>query len=244
MGKRLATTFLGFGLVVSPIASADILGAGASVGYWYPSISGHTALGDDRLDVEDDLDLESDGNVTLTAALEHPLPLIPNVRLGFSRLEHSGTGDALGSYGDLTATGSVRSNLDVDQFDVTLYYELLDNWVNLDAGLTARMLDAELTVEDRNTGDSERTAVDVILPLVFATARFDVPITDVSFGLEGHGVAFDGDSLMDLTAYGQYDLAIVRLRAGYRQLTVDVEDGNAVLDIDIGGPFLSAGLDF
>ncbi|QCF25831.1 TIGR04219 family outer membrane beta-barrel protein [Hydrocarboniclastica marina] len=245
MVKQLATTFLGLGLIVSPLATADILGAGASVGYWYPGVSGYAALGDDRVDVEDDLDLESDGSVNLTAALEHPLPLIPNVRLGFSRLEHTGTGDTVQSYGDLIATGSVRSDLEVDQFDVTLYYELLDNWVNLDAGLTARMLDASLTLEDRKTPQNvERTEVDVILPMLYAAARFDVPVTDVSVGLEGHGIAFDGDSLMDITAYGQYDLAVLRLRAGYRQLSLDVNEGNDTLDISIGGPFLSAGLDF
>jgi hypothetical protein len=37
---------------------------------------------------------------------------------------------------------------------------------------------------------------------------------------------------------------LLQLRAGYRQISIDYEDSDDRLDIDLGGPFVSAGLTF
>lgn len=247
MHKQLAIVILG--LTASQFASADIVGAGASVGYWNSQLSGEANKGNDRVDVEDSLDLERSSNVQLRAALEHPIPLLPNVALGFTRLEESGTGELGASFGDIEVLGGgtvpVRSELDLDLLDATFYYELLDNWLNLDAGITIRALDGELQVENRlNPADATSADINAVFPMGYVAARFDVPVTGLSVGASGNAIAFDGDSLYDFTAYGQYDLSIVRLQGGYRQLSIDVEDSGDSLDVDIGGPFISVGLDF
>ena len=79
----------------------------------------------DVVDVENDLDLESDTNANLSAYLEHPVPVLPNVRLNYTRIEQSGSGEVSTQF-DLVS-GDVDSDLDLSQFDVTLYYEVLDN---------------------------------------------------------------------------------------------------------------------
>lgn len=245
MGKQFAITVLGLGIAVSPIAAADIVGAGASVGYWNSELTGQASKGNDLVDIEDDLDLDRSDNVQIRAALEHPVPLLPNAGVGFTRLDQSGEGRLGTSFGSVDTGLQVRSELNLDLIDLTLYYELLDNWVNLDAGLTFRALDGELLVEERaNPANATRAEIKAVLPLGYVAARFDVPVTGLSFGATGHGIAFDGDSLFDITAYGQYDLSVLRLQAGYRQLSLDVEDGSDSLDVEIGGPFISAGLDF
>lgn len=247
MRKQLTIAVLGLGLTASPLAFADIVGAGASIGYWNADLSGSASQGSDRVDVENDLNLDRSTNLQFSAALEHPIPLLPNVRVGFTRLEQDGNGSLEGNFGDLLNVGvtDVRSELDLDQLDLTFYYEILDNWVNLDAGLTVRSLEGDLyTAERGNLANANRTSVDAILPLAYAAARFDIPVTGLSFGATGHAIAFDGDSIFDLSAYGQYDLSLLRFQAGYRQLSVDVEDGSGALDIEIGGPFVSLGVDF
>lgn len=247
MQKQLTITLLGLGLLTSPVVFADIVGAGASVGYWNAGLEGKATDGSDRVDVENDLNLDRSSNVQLNAALEHPVPLLPNVRLGFTRLEQTGDGSVSARFGDLITTGTVnvRSELDLDQLDLTLYYEVLDNWVNLDAGLTVRSLEGELLVEERgNVSNANRTSIDAVLPMLYLSGRFDVPVTGFSIGATGNAIALGDDSMFDVTAYGQYDLSILRLQAGYRQLSLDVEDGNDSLDIDIGGPFIGLGLDF
>ncbi len=233
-------------VLAAPFANADIVGLGANVSYWNSDLSGTATNRNSAIDVEDDLNLDSDSNANLSAYIEHPIPLLPNVRLNYTSIKQNGRGEVGASAFDGIPPGAeVDSELDLDQFDITLYYELLDNWVNLDAGLTVRTFDGELLVEERFPGNQvSRTTVDGTLPMGYLAARFDLPLTGASVGAEGNFISFDGDSIFDYNAYGQYEFAVVQLRAGYRQMNIDYEDSNDALDIKIGGPFVSAGLVF
>lgn len=233
-------------VLAAPMANADIVGLGANVSYWDSDLDGTATNRDSSIDVEDDLNLDSDSNANLSAYLEHPVPILPNVRLNYTSIEQSGRGEVgVGGFDNIVSGASVNSELDLDQFDVTLYYELLDNWVNLDAGITVRTLDGELVIEERFPGNEvSRTTIDGTIPMGYLAARFDLPLTGVSLGAEGNFISFDGDSIYDYNAYGQYEFAVVQLRAGYRQMNIDYEDSNDALDIEIGGPFVSAGLVF
>lgn len=235
-------------VLASPLAVADVIGIGANVSYWHSELSGTAAKGSDQVDVEDDLDLSSDDNVNLTAMFEHPIPLIPNVRLNYTSIAQSGNGNiGTDGFDDIPAGVPVDSDLDIDQIDLTLYYEVLDNWVNLDGGLTIRRLDGELKIQDRGNLSPQplsKTEVDAFIPMVYVSARFDLPFTGVSVGVEGNGISYSGDSVFDATAYAQYDMSLLRLQAGYRQMNIDYEDGNDTLDVELGGPFISAGVDF
>ena len=222
-------------LTAAPLATADILGAGASVSYWHPGLSGDI----NNYDVEDDLDLDTDGSVSLEALVEHPVPVLPNVRLGYTLIEQDGNGTV--TYNG--ATG--QSEFDLEQLDLTLYYEVLDNWVNIDLGLTVRDLSAELLVTDQNnSANQEKIDVSGALPMGYVAARFDLPFTGVSAGVQGNVISFDGDSIHDVDAYGQYEISVVQLRLGYRQMAVDYEDSNNLLDVTLGGPYASVGVDF
>jgi outer membrane protein len=243
--RKLILALGGSLIIAAPVASADVLGVGANISYWDSDLSGDAAKNNDLVDVENDLDLDSDTNANLTAYFEHPVPLLPNVRLNYTRIEQSGRGELSASFGNVAGGLEVDSDLDLTQFDVTLYYELLDNWVNLDLGLTARNLEGELTIQETAPGgDFTRTEVDGVVPMGYLAARFDLPLTGVSVGGEVNLISFDGDSVYDYNAYGQYQLSLLQLRAGYRQISIDYEDSDDGLDIELGGPFVSAGLTF
>lgn len=227
-------------MVAAPVVSADILGVGATVGYWDADYSGEASKGNDRVDLERDLNLSNDSNANLTAYFEHPVPVLPNVRLAYTRTKQSGNGQLNTGYDGVS--GAVRSELELEQLDVTLYYEILDNWVNLDLGLTVRDFSGELLV--RSSTDSSETKADAVVPLVYAAARFDLPFTGVSVGGDANAIAYDGDSVYDFNVYGQYEMSLLQLRAGYRQISLDYEDGDDNLDIELSGPFVSAGLRF
>ena len=241
--RKLIFAIGGSLLIAAPVAIADVVGVGASVSYWDSDLSGKAGKNNDVVDVENDLDLENDTNANLSAYLEHPVPLLPNVRLNYTRIEQSGSGEVSTQF-DLVS-GDVDSDLDLSQFDVTLYYEVLDNWANLDLGVTARNLDGELIVREQATnGQVSKTEVDGVIPMGYLAARFDLPFTGVSVGGEANLISFDGDSIYDYNAYGQYELSLLQLRAGYRQISIDYEDSDDRLDIELGGPFVSAGLTF
>lgn len=239
---RKLTVAVGSSLILAaPLAQADILGLGASVGYWDTDVSGKVASGGNSVDVNDELRLKDDGNTDASIYFEHPVPILPNVRLAYTLIQQSGNGTLTGSY-DGVSSGNVRSDLELEQLDLTLYYEVLDNWVNLDLGLTVRDFSGELLVQ--NVTQSSRTEVDAVLPLGYIAARFDLPLTGAAIGAEGNFIAFDGDSIRDFNVYGQYSISLLQLRAGYRQIAVDYEDGSDLFDVKIDGPFVSAGITF
>lgn len=241
--RKLAILAGGALMVSGSFATADILGVGVSASYWDSDLTGQAERNSDLVDVENDLDVSSDGNVNVEAYFEHPVPILPNVRLNYTRIEQSGDGTLSTGFDDLSGGASVRSDLELTQLDGTLYYELLDNWVNLDVGLTVRSIDGELLIQDTG-GTQVLTEVSGALPMGYAAARFDLPLTGLSVGAQGNLISYDGDSISDFNAYGQFKLSLLQLRAGYRQMSIDFEDSNNRLDVELGGPFISAGLVF
>ncbi|WP_341582106.1 TIGR04219 family outer membrane beta-barrel protein [Marinobacter metalliresistant] len=241
--RKLMLAVGGSLILVAPLSQADVVGLGASVSYWDSDLSGKAATNNDLVDVENDLNLGGDSTANASLYLEHPVPVLPNIRINYTRVKQSGRGQ-VGLVGFDGVTGDVQSDFDLEQLDLTLYYEVLDNWVNLDLGLTARDLAGDLTVQEVNGLATSETSVDAVIPMGYLAARFDLPFTGVSVGTEGNFISYGGDSLLDFNAYGQYEMAVLRFRAGYRQMSIDYEDGNDRLDVEIGGPFVSAGVSF
>lgn len=230
-------------LMSSSLALADVVGAGASVSYWDSNLSGEAGNKGDLVDLENDLDLSGDGNANLEAYLEHPVPVLPNVRLNYTKIEQSGSGEISTAF-DLVS-GDVDSDLDLTQLDITLYYEILDNWANVDVGLTARDLDGELVVREKIfNGEVSKTDISGVIPMGYLALRADLPFTGVSVGGQLNAISFDGDSISDVNVYGQYEIAVLRLQAGYRQMKMDYEDSDNRLDVTLKGPYASVGVTF
>jgi len=239
--RRLFMILAGSAVLAAPVAQADVLGLGAQVGYWDSELSGDVATNGGSVDVKDELNLDGESSNQLSLYLEHPVPLLPNVRVAYINIDQSARGSLNSNFDNIPA-GTVRSDLELEQLDLTLYYEVLDNWVNLDLGLTARDFSGELLVQ--GNGQSSRTTADAVVPMGYLAARFDLPFSGASVGIEGNAIAYSGDSLHDFNVYGQYQLSLLQLRAGYRQMAVDYEDGDDRFDVKIDGPFVSAGVVF
>jgi len=247
MHKRMIA-LAGSLLLATPLAQADIVGLGASVNYWDSDLSGTAMTDGDSVDIDRALRLDSDSSANASLYLEHPVPLLPNLRLNYTVVDQSGRGRLGASGFDTVPAGvDVRSDLDLEQLDLTLYYEILDNWVNLDLGLTVRNFSGDLEIRQLPAVPGaavSRTSVDAVVPMLYLATRLDLPLTGVSVGGEGNLVSYDGDSMHDYNVYAQYQWALLRLRAGYRQLAVDYEDGDDQLDIRLDGPFVSFGVNF
>lgn len=238
--RKLILVFAGSAALAAPVAQADAIGFGAQVGYWNSGLSGDVTNNHSSVDVDRDLNLDGKSDTSLSLHLEHPIPLLPNVRVAYAIIDQSANGRLSAGF-EGVAAGPVRSDLELEQLDLTLYYEVLDNFVNLDLGLTLRDFAGELLVQ--GGGQSSRTEADTIVPMAYAAANVDFPL-GISAGAEGNIIAFDGDSLHDITLYGQFSMSLIQLRAGYRQMAVDYKDGSDRFDVKVDGPFISAGLSF
>ena len=232
--------------LASASASADtILGFDATLGAWQPAYSG--AIGVDNFNV-DEFALAEDNATFIQAALEHPIPLIPNILVAHSKIETSGSAmlSENVTFDDETfVIGSdVTADINLTHTDATLYYEILDNWVNLDLGVTARQYSGELAA----TSDlqSENIELSGVLPMVYGVARFDLPFTGWSIIAQGNGTSYNGDSHTDLTAKIRWDFVPAldfAIEAGYRAMTLDVKELDALQsDLEIKGPYLGLNL--
>ncbi|MDX1818840.1 MAG: TIGR04219 family outer membrane beta-barrel protein [Marinobacter sp.] len=232
--------------MAAPLAQADVVGLGASVSYWDSSLSGKAVNKGDAVNVDNDLNLDSDSTTNATLYLEHPVPVLPNLRLNYTLIKQSGRGQLGANFDNIVVSSGAKvdSDLDLEQLDLTFYYEVLDNWVNLDLGLTARDLSGDLTVQQVGSTAVSKTSVDAVIPMGYVAARFDLPLTGVSVGGEGNFIGYSGDSIRDFNVFGQYAVSMLQLRAGYRQMAIDYEDSDNRLDLKIDGPFISAGVSF
>jgi len=126
-------------LFTSGILYADMAGGEFFIGMYSHSPSGYasytepyTGLGlGTSADLEDTLHWESNENIFLKAYIEHPVPLIPNVKVAFTQLSHEGTGEVGNDFVwggiHIPTLGTVENSLDVGKYDLTLYYDFVSH---------------------------------------------------------------------------------------------------------------------
>jgi len=244
-GKVMKNTLLLLTLITS-FSMADIIGGEINIGYYNHAPTGTTQYQGDEINLEDDLKWESEGDVFVKAYIEHPLPIIPNIKVGYTSFGHSGSGSVNKSFQFGGKSFNLNSNIDTQfdlkMYDLTLYYEILDNWVNLDLGLNVKYIDGLINVKGTdiisNKLINESADFKVPVPMLYAKARFDVPITDLSFQAEGNYVTYDGHTFYDAEIGARYTLALgLGLEAGYKTMKLELDD---IEDLSMNAEFSGA----
>ncbi len=237
MKKLLAISLL----CAAPLAAqADtILGLHAGIGQWNAGLSGELGARGENT-TADELGLDDSGNTFAYAALEHPVPLLPNIRLAINQIEFDGAATVERSFildnQAFNANADTQSIFDISHNDATFYWEVLDNWVTLDLGVTARIFDGYAQVTGESNGDTttERVEIDVTIPMLYSQARFDLPFSGVYAGGLINVIDVSGVSLTDLDIFlgYEFDVALIDLgvRLGYKTLDLQLDDD---ADVDL-----------
>lgn len=221
-------------------AHADILGVHLSAYAWYPDIEGSVRSGTVDVDLENDLGFDDDRYTVMAAAFEHPLPLIPNVMLAHTDMATSASNRLERSFdfeGDIYVAGQdVRSELDLSHTDMTLYYEVLDNWISLDAGLTVRRFSEGVSLASSSTSAS--LDIDQTLPMLYLSARFDLPFSGLYAGADFNGVNYSDNDLVDYRVHLGYVTAIgLGLELGMRTFDLAYDDDDEKADVKFQGAY-------
>ncbi len=240
----LATALLGM-LSVSSAHAATVVGFKVGGDYWDADTSGSFNSDDG---VAQTYNYESKSQGSLWIAIEHPIPLVPNIKIRENRLE--GKGSQVGSNfmfnGHQFESDTTVYN-DLSNTDFVLYYEILDNdLVALDLGAAYKQMHGSLRVQD--PGHPEEVDVDSGIVMVYASAEVGVPglglyaFADVMLGVDetsvydynaGLGWKFDGVAL---------DTAV---RVGYREFNFDVDDfSSTTQNMTFKGAFAGVELTF
>ncbi len=232
-------------LTATPLlATADIAGLYAGTGVWQSSPTG--TLGNTSISLENTLNFDEENSNYFFIALEHPIPLLPNLRLTRTDLEWAGQGvvSAGTSLDEVVfpSDQAVAADLDLSHTEVTFYYEILDNIVDLDLGLTARLFDGEASLIGAT--QQERVELDAVIPMLYGRAGIDLPFTGLSAALSGNWVDVNDVSLTDWSAEVNYDFKIAPtleagLSIGYRSMLIEIDDQDELQsDAEFDGLFI------
>jgi len=251
MNKRLMISVL---LLLHPLPSlADVLGVELGVGGWAYDISGtvryQTKDSANNIDVNQDLGYNDDSLGYIYAVLEHPVPVLPNIRIGYSNIDSNANGTLRNTvvYGGITfpANENVHSAVDLKQTDITLYYEVLDNVVSLDLGLNAKYIDSKAEITGETSG-SESANVSGWVPMLYAAVGGDLPFTGLAVNAGGSLTQYQDSKFYDYSISARYTSPWrIGVDIGYRAIKLDLDDfDNSYADVEFDGPYAGLHLAF
>lgn len=216
-------------LGLSSFAQADFIGLKGDVSYW--NLDGTANIDKKHLS---DQDIDSDSTVQASVAFEHPIPIIPNVKLKYTKLD--------------TETESsidlAKTEINLDHTDLIFYYEILDNVVKADVGVGATKLNG--TVKQF----AQSVDVDEYAPIIYAEAGAKLPFTGLSAKAEATYTNVNDVKITDAQAELQYDfiqsIAVdLGLKAGYRILNIELDDlDNRDMKFEFKGPYVGLNAHF
>jgi len=239
---------------------ADTLGLRAGVEYWNADLSGEAQSQTARIKKTgkpvkfDEWQFYGETYNSVWVNFEHPVPFVPNIRMTYTNIENSKSRIVKHVVGPTYYNTRDSVALTFDNIDFTFYYEVLDNWINLDAGLTARSLNGDFEALSTSLSSlqltqpsQDRTKLNEVVPMLYLNGRINIPFVDGLYVQSVfNGATLKGNTLYDADVRVGYDLDLVALDigiyGGYRRMALKSTDlGNLYADAYMDG--LIAGLE-
>lgn len=255
MKKVLAATALAAALPqANALPLVDFYAGGY---YWDQSYSGEITDADNAVDLEDDLNLDGVGNNVFYLAFEHPIPVIPNIKVKQTSMSTEGDDGALSASFNLggetiSVSSDVSSEADFSHTDFTLYWSLPLPIVTVDFGLTARQFDGYVKLESAT--ENAEADLDAVVPMVYGKVGVDIPLTGLSVGGDVNYIGLGDSGVTDYDVNLTYVLPIiplldVGLTAGYRSFNFEVDpddfggsDDDLAAEATVAGPYFGLSL--
>jgi outer membrane protein len=245
MKKILLSTAVALTLTTS--LNADFLGAEVGYAVWGSTLAGNIQKGDRALDFENELGYGShEINGFMWLYIDHPLPLIPNLKIQKTNFSDSGSSavntNVTFSGKSFVANEPVTSSITLDQVDIIPYWRILDNWINLDIGLNIKSIDGDIQVNSTATPTKQANAdFTAILPMLYTKARFDLPFSGLSAEADISYIRYSDEKFSDLKVGIVYETTVgLGATLGYRKQSIKLDDIYG--EMKIKGPY--AGLFF
>lgn len=248
--KKIAAAIIAPTLLFTGAAQADtILGVYAGGQIWDTTNSGNFGSGSGSQEFA----FADEKQQSFYVALEHPIPILPNIKVRENELVTQGTVTLTQDFmynGQGYAAGStLGSSIDLSHTDFTLYYEIFDNdLLTVDLGVTAKKVDGLLAVRDAQS--ENRLQSDGWIPTGYAQVRVGIPATDLTIYGLANAVSVVDSSIRDVEAGIEYrlieNLAVdLNLQLGYRDITIELDDLDGIYsDLQFKGPYLGLEVHF
>jgi len=228
-------------LVPITAAQADFVGLNIGAKHWTPDVSGSfSSATDGKISLNSDLGYDDEKSTSLHISFEHPVPLLPNIKYqGYDLNSSSSANVSSITFDGRPYSGQINSTLDLSHNDIVLYYELLDNWINIDLGVDLKMFDGKVSIND-NTNTST-IDVEETIPMLYLAARFDLPLTGLYIGANIQQLSIGDNSAEDSTLMIGYETKIgLGIEGGIKTFTLDLEDADDLnTNLEYDGIFLN-----
>lgn len=224
------------------IANADTLSFTVGGASWHETPTGNIQKIVDQspVDITDDFFWKKESQGYVYATLEHPIPVLPNIRLIKSSINHSGSGDTDFTFGGDNFGPSVSNDFSIEMTDIIAYYEILDNVVSIDLGLNIRSLKIDYDIND-GVDESPAYSISKTIPMVYAMAGAS-PMPDLILSAEYSYFSYDGNTISDFTTKISYTTEYyLGLELGYRKQTLGLDDASDTdTNLNFDGAFVGA----
>lgn len=215
--------------------SDTVLGLYAGAEYWNFDLSGTIKTSGSPVQ----LNTNNQNGIVFNAAIEHPIPFLPNLGIRSSKINSNQTN----SYNYNGQNIQLYSEIDLSHADITLYYELLDNWVNLDLGLNLKKFDGYNYLYSANN-INQKNSIKSWIPMGYAKGQFNLPFSGLSASatLETLSIKNSKATDFDISLLYETDSGL-GAKLGYRDLNVDLSDSED-FNTEISSKGLYLGVNF
>jgi len=232
-------------------AEAEFIGLNIGANPATTAYSGAFYNNSSSIDLVDDLDADSTAQSSMVLILEHPIRVLPNVRYHGYNLDSSassGINSNIGLYGNmLNATNDGASAFDLDHEDIVLYYQLLNNWIDLDMGVDLKRFEGQVSQAGPSGGS---ISVDETIPLLYLSARVDLPLKGLYVGADINANIIDlgisESTAQDSTFMLGYQSGTgLGIEGGIKYYSLELNDTNNLgTDFEYDGLFLNGYINF
>ena len=233
-------------------AEAEFIGFNIGTKHWKPALSGtFNSQENSSIDLVDDLDVDNPEQSSMVLILEHPISALPNIRYQGYDLGVSGTSTLASDIhfnGETFNSGNeVTSTVDLSHNDIVLYYQLLDNWVNLDLGVDLKRFDGEVSLDGATSTSID---IDETIPLLYLSARFDLPKSGFYVGANINtnfiDLGLSESNAQDSTIMLGYESGNgLGVEGGFKYFSLQLDDTNSLTtDLEYDGVYLNGYFNF
>lgn len=230
---RIVLTLTALFALCPPQVHAEFVGLNIGASHWSPALSGSFnssggTSNNSSINLDDDLGIDDPAQSSLVFILEHPIPGLPNVKYQGYDLDSRGSrtlNDGITfNNQSYNAGDTVTSTFDLSHDDIVLYYELLDNWINLDFGVDLKRFNGEVELSGNTT---TRIPVDETIPLLYLSARFDLPFNGFYVGADLNNFSLGDSNVEDSTIKLGYESGNgLGVEGGLKSFSLELNDAN------------------
>jgi outer membrane protein len=237
-----------FSVSVRAEGLVPLVNVGVAVDTYAPTAtSGHINYTGSGYSSSTQMNSDPDRQVVLSAFLEHPIPVIPNVALRYTPVQLSSASAIVASSGSGFRTGTASTDLTLDQLDATLYYKMglpIFDVLNVKVGATAKVFNGTISTTQVTGGSTtaDKKSLTVPIPMAYLGVQVNIPRTQWALSADAHFVNYQNNAVHDITLKAEYRfkrLPGLKLHTGYRSVNVQIDDvSDVTADVKLNSAFV------